>query len=482
MNDLKDRFLCAFYALMCPAILVYASTLETRWLVFTLVAMTAVLAILPVRNKKEALLGVVGLSLCVNLDVNFFCVNLPKEYVLTTYGISVGFTPILLVALYMLWILEKRGASVKSESGRFAYIVFCAAVISVQALSFLNTKILSLSLYEFLKQVVAFGFFYYLVNNIDSKRIVKSMLVMLLIGAMLSSFVGIVQYLTGKSLGLGILGESGIFYNQSVVGSSQLIKRVSGLMGHANMFGMYIALILPVAFVLSLSDISRRMRLFAFAATMVCGLGLILSFSRGAIIGFAVALGIILIARKSHLFRAYNRRLVSFYCFLAVTAIVLFGYQIYSRFAASPPDQVSLRFLLNRTAIKMILEHPFFGVGLNNFSIQLATFNSQEIYPWVRYPVHNYYLLVASEAGLLSLAFFVSFLGMVLRLGFRIDKYCQDIFLRDAVLGMSAGLVAILIHCLIDYPLRVSPLYLNFFLFISFIIAIRFNFSRRVHE
>jgi O-antigen ligase len=66
-----------------------------------------------------------------------------------------------------------------------------------------------------------------------------------------------------------------------------------------------------------------------------------------------------------------------------------------------------------QSAFEMIKSHPFLGVGINNYARVMDDyvpfFLTQE-----RWIVHNHYLLVASETGLLGLGSFLLLLFVVL--------------------------------------------------------------------
>jgi hypothetical protein len=70
---------------------------------------------------------------------------------------------------------------------------------------------------------------------------------------------------------------------------------------------------------------------------------------------------------------------------------------IFLFFIFSGWDSLSLikRMQLNWEAIKMFLKHPLFGVGMNNYLVNSKYFQ----------PVHNVYLLVASEIGIVPISF-----------------------------------------------------------------------------
>ena len=71
---------------------------------------------------------------------------------------------------------------------------------------------------------------------------------------------------------------------------------------------------------------------------------------------------------------------------------------------------ITERIFLIQNALQLVKAHPIFGVGLGNFiPAQLELSFSRGQYNFLQ-PVHNVYLLVASEAGLIGLALLLYFL------------------------------------------------------------------------
>jgi O-antigen ligase len=94
---------------------------------------------------------------------------------------------------------------------------------------------------------------------------------------------------------------------------------------------------------------------------------------------------------------------------------VLAWSEISSRFQISPTEQsVSLRAFYNQVAFSIIKEHPWLGIGFGNFvweTRQMLDLLSS----WIHQPVHNLYLLIANETGLLGLVVFLVFIWRLLR-------------------------------------------------------------------
>ena len=70
---------------------------------------------------------------------------------------------------------------------------------------------------------------------------------------------------------------------------------------------------------------------------------------------------------------------------------------------AAGDESITQRESLVQSSEAMIKNHPIFGVGLNNFLTNLPAFEKVQ-------PVHNIFLLVLSETGIVGISFFLWFL------------------------------------------------------------------------
>jgi len=165
---------------------------------------------------------------------------------------------------------------------------------------------------------------------------------------------------------------------------------------------------------------------FGFAATL----------SRGAIVAAVVTGPVALVIVKSH------RRLIAG-ILVVLTAVgttwLRFSPAIWGRLAAS--DRGDGRYDLWRVAWRIVTDHPFTGVGTNNF---LAV---EGDYLWHVGPVpgavliltrphevHNVYLQLFAEDGIVGLALFIAFAACCLRAGVAAAR-------RLAALGDEGGSV-----------------------------------------
>jgi O-antigen ligase len=71
------------------------------------------------------------------------------------------------------------------------------------------------------------------------------------------------------------------------------------------------------------------------------------------------------------------------------------------------------RIVYQNAAFAIIRDHPFFGVGFNNFSLEMKKYTHGSVPEEFSHPVHNIFLLIASETGLIGLSFFCFFIGSI---------------------------------------------------------------------
>jgi len=218
----------------------------------------------------------------------------------------------------------------------------------------------------------------------------------LAIGGVVESLIGFGQFLAQKSLGLQILGESvlsplnpdlaRIFIDADGWGR---LLRAYGTFPHPNILAAFLVLSLLALyyFYSGHSDSVRVIRVGILAATFIVWLGLLLTFSRA---GWLIALIVSAMAVYQ------NKKLLLPVVVSVLALILIFSWAILPR--VSFIDQFALEQRLGdyQLAWQLIKEKPFFGHGLT-----LAM---------PERPIHNLYLLIATEIGLVGLFGFLGFI------------------------------------------------------------------------
>ncbi len=225
----------------------------------------------------------------------------------------------------------------------------------------------------------------------ETKQKFSSMAPFLSIGVLYSSLIAIGQFLLQRTIGgpLWFLGER-TFTNQTP-GVAQffwgkLMLRSYATFPHPNVLGGFLAILLP----LILTQWKKRKLLYSSTILLGC-IALFLTFSRSAWI--AAIVGILFVFLKKKFFIPL------------LTCLVILLFPIVSSFGLQD-ESIVVRQELNASALAMFSESPMFGKGLGNFLVTLPDhLSSREIY--FLQPVHNIYLLLLSETGVVGLFMFL---------------------------------------------------------------------------
>ena len=107
------------------------------------------------------------------------------------------------------------------------------------------------------------------------------------------------------------------------------------------------------------------------------------------------------------------------------------------------------RWPLAQMAFQMFLDHPFFGVGLNNFALALPSYATSAYSGEWLYTVHNKYLLVLTQNGIVGLAAFMWVLLTALGSAYRTWRTRHPI-ISPLALGVTAALAGQMVNMNLD--------------------------------
>lgn len=284
-------------------------------------------------------------------------------------------TDIIIFLILCFWIIEKKK------------IVFPWVICLFIAVNIFFSLSKPVAIYAWVK-VIEYLFLgiYIIATKPDDKKI----LYFLSIGVFYSSIIGIVQFFLQRSIGgpFWYFGER--TFDATTTGiaklSNPLVLRAYSLFPHPNVFGGYLAILLPLIF----NEAKKKFYLFTFILGLVA---LIVSFSRSAWIICILAM----------LYRMRFRR--SFLLCLLLAGLLFFY------FALTADESIMRRLSLQDAAFAVWKSSPLFGVGLGNFLVALPHFYSHRDIFFLQ-PVHNIYLLLLSEIGVIG---FIGSLYLVMK-------------------------------------------------------------------
>ncbi|HSW48472.1 MAG TPA: O-antigen ligase family protein [Candidatus Saccharimonadales bacterium] len=111
------------------------------------------------------------------------------------------------------------------------------------------------------------------------------------------------------------------------------------------------------------------------------------------------------------------------FCIVAIAVFIFSPLGLRFTKIANTDEAVVQREVLISSSIKMIESSPLFGVGLGNFIPVLSKIQKPLSLGLYLQPVHNIFLLVASETGIVGLTFFLWFLWKTFRQLF--TRHCE---------------------------------------------------------
>lgn len=208
------------------------------------------------------------------------------------------------------------------------------------------------------------------------------------------------QFILGRSLGFNFLGERSFDSQTPAIAHIEflgsLFLRPYGTFPHPNVAAAFIL----IAYLIVEPSIAKFKKYSAFCSLAIIFLGLILTFSKSAI--FALFVSTLFLVKnmfKSLIFAAI---------FLIILAIF---FKTLSDFQAA---SIAERFQLAQASLEIFAKNPLFGAGASQFIPEIARLDLYSI-SQIRLlqPVHNLFLLILAENGLLGLAIFTAFLFQV---------------------------------------------------------------------
>ena len=383
---------------------------------------------------------------------------------------------ILVLTALTLWafrVISEKKFIFKRTSLDIPIVLYLAASF----LSFKNASNIHSFENSFVNMVIFVSLYYLVLNNVKKEWVGKILFVSG-VTAIAASFFGIYQYATAPQFNLN--------------------TTVTSTLGHSNFLAQYLIAVIPICLALFLKSSNIKNTLLWGIGFLVIFSCLILTFSRGGWLGFAVSMGFfILLYRlsskdeklKDLSSRTFKRRLVLFVIFVLLLSGLLISSKTYilQSILINPKSPIPsgntdknidlnykiltalLRVEMWKGTLDMIKESPVFGVGLGNYPIQSPRFRTweelsinQDILWWA----HNDYLQITAEAGILALSSFLLLLCFFFKTAIKEIKYIE----KDSKIffvGLVSSILATLTHSFFSFNLYQPVPTMLFWLFIA---------------
>jgi len=411
------------------AALTMAVTLSERWTVVIL-AGAGLLMFLPSLALRQAQLY--GLTLYLGLQIfEGYRALVVTKYFVDASGIidrlggppsaniDVNIQPsdVVLAALVTQWglaVLTRHESFSFPRVGYWALAYFGWAIVT----SLLVAKHFYLSFIDLVQLAKYLVIFTYVANTVRTMRLVRSIMLILVMCLLLEGSVTLISHRFSAvedvlATVLRLKPTSEQREELWVVGGSFDLLRAAGTLGQPVTTAMYLGLITPLALSLFLLNRGKVSRWLYFGVLAVSASGVYVTYSRMGLLGLlggaALCVGL---ATWNRLIRG-RELVVGGYA--VVVLLVLMGPSLVtavSSYFTTRPESVDARFPLLEKGAIMILTHPLFGVGIANHTAAKRELFTAPAIESV-YPVHNHYVIVASETGVLGFVLYFTFFGLI---------------------------------------------------------------------
>ena len=252
----------------------------------------------------------------------------------------------------------------------------------------------------------------------------KEILAAISIAAVFESIIGFLQFVLGKSVGLWFLGET--IFDSRTSGIAKVsvnglnFVRAYGTMPHANILAGFLVLALLSFFYLFIREEKRYWKTLQVAGIFIVLTGLFMTFSRSGWIT-AIVSTLFLIIWEFFSDKVRRGNIIYLISLLLVSCLLLFvilGWIVSPRASFSMNEgPVADRLSYDKIGTELIFSNPL-GVGVgnelfyayrNNF---FAKYDVNSLGQWQ--PIHNLYLMISSETGVLGFISFATFIILLL--------------------------------------------------------------------
>ena len=407
----------------------------------------------PVAGAAVVLGGLSTVLVLRNIELGFFAVIAVVALLpFATLPVDIGITPTFLdfalgaaVVVWLLGIVTGRQRRLVTAPVALPLVLFIIVAVFAFIFGLANGPLTPTLLRKFAELLLSLGFVIIVIDYCRTWLRLERLVKFLLLMAAAASIVAIGLWLLPDDTAnsalnvLTRLGYPGGWVIRYIEENPELSERAIGTSVDPNSLGglllMMGALVGPQ--VVTKRPIFRRRVIWPIAGLIL--VALVLTYSRGAMLGLAAGLGLVAVARY--------RRLLPYMALVALLLLLLPVTQDYiGRFTEGFQGAdlaTQMRFGEYKDALRLIGRYPVFGVGFaGSPDIDLYT------------AVASVYFTIAGRMGLFGLIAFFGVIASVFVYAFRNRKAARADERRDAVwLGLHAALVGALVAGVFDHYL-----------------------------
>lgn len=388
---------------------------------------------LTIGDMRKWLVGITFVDASVLLDA-YFGYSLDVARLGAISGFSVSITTLVLPVLYGAWAVE---LIVTKQKPYRRPLIRAAGPLLIyflgMAISITNATKPLLSQYELFMLVQLLLLMIAIAGFLRTKQDVLFLMPFLAV-ALLAQCVA------------STLQRFGFVFPAIEYFAYDVASRPTGTLGSSNVAGSFLGFtMIPLISLFFVKDISRFWKLALIPLFVWAAVCLIWTQSRGSWVAVSLAFSILLVAGW------WRRWIPSLVLFAVITGgslvLTVASPIILNRLTADDGGAAEARGPLNEIALYMFSGQPFTGIGANNFSVELPNYIPPRLGSEWLFIVHNKYLLVLSETGVVGFAGWFAFLLLTVWRGIRLWRLGHRT-LSMIGLGMLAAILGHFSHML----------------------------------
>ncbi|MDD5680512.1 MAG: O-antigen ligase family protein [Candidatus Omnitrophica bacterium] len=372
---------------------------------------------------------------------------------------SISIVEIAATAAIVLWLFKKiiimHSLKVADTPLNIPISVYSLFVL----ISVFNSKFLMTSLTGFgLKAMEQFLIFIIMIDTVRTKKYLKAVVTAILLSCALMGADGLWQYFTGYD-----------FLRHYPIWSS--FNRITASFKFPNGLGGWLITVIPLCVSLAIFNTKEKIfRISGAFLSIILLACLVLNFTKGALVAIIPAFT----------FLVWNKGDTAKKVLLGALLILLFGMglmtvvggkDIIASYVARGWSAIH-RLDLIKMCWKMFLDRPFFGHGINTFMSIFEEYSSGLTFSGISY-AHNCYMQILAETGIFGLLSFLWMIGALFVSSVKNMVKKSEGLVRITQIGILGGLLAYLVHSLVEVNLYALQLAILFYYFLGLAMAVQ---------
>ncbi len=425
------------WAMVCiftGAVIVALPYLPNRLAPLLALALAGGYALFVIGNLRKVLLAAILIDLPLRWDI-YLGARVANAPLGMREGWMIAITTFALLGLYTLHIVQELSKPHSQPTLNFSENLPLLLYMGFVGLSLLAAADTRGALFQVFFLAQMFALYVYIASTVKTTSDLGFILFFLLAGVLVEGLIVLAQRFVGLNINMmGILTVNSY-------------GRMAGTLGSPNVAAGYFSLLLAPAFSLLFARVNHLSRMAALF-TFVIGLaGLFFTISRGGWLAFAISM--LIFGLMAWLKGRLPTWAVVSILFLAAVGLALFGGKAFDLLTGMRTNAAMARIPLMKLAWRMIEDHPFLGVGANNYVYNMRRYLLPELTRGFLYVVHNKYLLVWAETGLGGILSFLGFLGITIWRGWQCWTRDHPL-LSPLALGFAAAVVGQMTHMMVE--------------------------------